>query len=238
MGGNPFETWKKQIKWYSQKNHFKELNRIDRQLTVFEWKIFPRFTAVGILDEIQQIMGKLQFEPENFTSRIIFTSMYNDIVWCENGNTEECSQNSLKVSKYASFVAVVGHSWDLDRKRNGTRPVLINQTELQKLWCSNYIQNPRHPIFRASSAFERGDLESKEHGKKSTQFNDNERNIELRLRTEISVNPLSIYGVIADLCKELNESAAEDSYEDSQSSGTFDTEKGPNEMDILCREYT
>ena len=43
----------------------------------------------------------------------------------------------LKIrSTLAGFLAVVGHSWDLDQKRNGTRPVLINQmeigTELQK----------------------------------------------------------------------------------------------------------
>ena len=74
-----------------------------------------------------------------------------------------------------------------------------------------------HPTFRASSVFERGDLRSKGHGKKSTQFNENEENIELLLRTVISVNHLSIFGAIADLCQELNEDAAEDSCEDSES---------------------
>ena len=62
-----------------------------------------------------------------------------------------------------------------------------------------------HPILRASSVFERGDLGSTRYGKKSTQFNENEGNIELLLRTVISVNQLSIYGAIADLCKELIE---------------------------------
>ena len=82
-----------------------------------------------------------------------------------------------------------------------------------------------HPIFRASSAFERGDLESKECVKKSTQFNGNEGNIVLHLRTVISVNHLSIYGVFAELCKELNnnspEDSAEESSEDSERSGTL-----------------
>ena len=48
-----------------------------------------------------------------------------------------------------------------------------------------------HPVFRASSAFEKGKLDIKEYGKKSTQF-DNEGNIEMLLRTVISVNQLSI----------------------------------------------
>ena len=58
----------------------------------------------------------------------------------------------------------------------------------------------------------------------------------------ISVNQLSIYGAVADLCKELNknstEDSAEDSSEDSERSGTLDTEEEPNEMKHLYREYT
>ena len=57
--------------------------------------------------------------------------MFNDIAWGENGSTEECIRNSIKDSKYVrSFLAVVGHSWDLDQKEMIQRPVLINQTEI------------------------------------------------------------------------------------------------------------
>ena len=118
----------------------------------------------------------------------------------------------------AGFLAVVGHSWDLDQKRSGTRPVLISQTEigteLQKLMILQLTTESGHPRFRACSAFERRDLGSKGHGKKPTQFNDNEGNIELLLRTVISVNQLSIYA-LADLCKELNKKSFEDSADNS-----------------------
>ena len=53
-------------------------------------------------------------------------------------------------------------------------------------------------VFRACSAFEKGKLDIKDHGKKSTRFDDNEGNIEMLLRTVISVNQLSIYGFLAD----------------------------------------
>ena len=33
-------------------------------------------------------------------------------------------------SMLAGSLAVVGHSWDLDQKRNGTGPILMNQTEI------------------------------------------------------------------------------------------------------------
>ena len=60
------------------------------------------------------------------------------------------------------------------------------------------------PIFRASSAFERGELRSKGGGKKSTHFNGSSENIELLLRTVISANQLSIHGSVADFCNELS----------------------------------
>ena len=49
--------------------------------------------------------------------------------------------------------------------------------------------NSGHPVFRATSALERGELKSK--------------TIELILRTIISVNQLRMYGAVADLSKEL-----------------------------------
>ena len=88
MGDDPVESWKKQIQWYSDNIYFSELNRIDGQPLEFEWKIFPGFPTVGILNQIQQMMRELQCEPENFTGRIIFMSMFNDTVWDAKGNDE------------------------------------------------------------------------------------------------------------------------------------------------------
>ena len=54
-----------------------------------------------------------------------------------------------------------------------------------------------HPVFRATSALDRGELKSKGRGKKSIHFNGGEETIELIL------NQLSIYGAVANFCKEL-----------------------------------
>ena len=121
IGNNPVESWKKQIQWYSDNDYSSELNRIDGQPMEFEWEIFPGFTAAGTLNEIQQMMGKLQCEPENFTGRIIFMSMFNDIVWNAKGNDELCVNNSKTIKEYAEILfAVIGLSWSLDLKRSGT----------------------------------------------------------------------------------------------------------------------
>ena len=52
------------------------------------------------------------------------------------------------------------------------------------------------PVFRASNALERGEL------------NGGDETIELILRTVISDNQLSVYGAVADLCEELARDSA------------------------------
>ena len=60
-----------------------------------------------------------------------------------------------------------------------------------------------HPVFRATSAIERGELKSKGKGVKSIHFNGSDDTIELILRTVTSVNQFSVYEAVADLCRKL-----------------------------------
>ena len=79
-----------------------------------------------------------------------------------------------------------------------------------------------HPLFRAFSVFERGELDIREYGKKSTRLSDNDRNVELLLRTIKSVNQLGIYGFVAHWSSYLDEDSSEaPSFDDSDSSGTL-----------------
>ena len=142
--------------------------------------------------------------------------MYYDTAWGEKGNIERCEYNSKTIANYAR------------RFPRGRWSFLGLGSE--KKWCGtcsgrpdgswdNFLQmivnfsEPGHPIFRAFSASERGELRSKVHGKKSIHFNGSEENIELLLRTIISTKQLSVYGAIADLCKEPSE--------DSETSGNL-----------------
>ena len=59
---------------------FRELQGLDGEPIDFEWKIFPGATALDILHKIQaDLLGK-HITPENFSDRIIFMTMFNDIV--------------------------------------------------------------------------------------------------------------------------------------------------------------
>ena len=46
----------------------------------FEWNIFPGFTTLQLVQEVQKLMNKMG-EPEQFQGRIIFMSMFNEIIW-------------------------------------------------------------------------------------------------------------------------------------------------------------
>ena len=88
MGDDPIATWKSKIKWYSENNHFKDMNRIDGMQTEFEWKIFPGIMTWRLLEKSQSRMRDLQCKLEDFTDRILLMSMYNDIKWGAKGNKE------------------------------------------------------------------------------------------------------------------------------------------------------
>ena len=59
-----------------------------------------------------------------------------------------------------------------------------------------------HPVFRATSPLSRGTLKIKGGGKLTINFCADRDTIETVFRTIISVNQLSIYGAVSDLCDE------------------------------------
>ena len=61
-----------------------------------------------------------------------------------------------------------------------------------------------HPVFRATSPLSRGTLKSKGGGKLSRHFCADGKTMETVFRTIISVNQLSIYGAVSELCEENN----------------------------------
>ena len=95
----------------------------------FEWNIFPGFTTLQLCNKVQEFLSKMS-EPEDFTGRIIFMSMFNDISWGSEDNEQECNANAGLVSVYARrFHQEDGHSSDLDQKRIGILLMLADHKE-------------------------------------------------------------------------------------------------------------
>ena len=158
-------------------------------------------------NKVQESMSKMSEKPEEFTGRIIFISMFNDIS-CrfQDNNEQECGSNANLVSICA-------------RRFSSGRWSFFGPVS-EKKWCSTHESKPQgewdrvaelmmikfresgHPIFRATSPLSRGTLKSRTRGKLSIHFCADGRTIETVFRTVISVNQLSIYGAVSDLCEE------------------------------------
>ena len=129
-------------------------------------------------------------------------SMYNDIAWRQEGNEEMCVANSKIVADYARRFAH-GH-WSFlglgsEKKWYGTHTYKPNGEwdRVPEDMMLNFGESGR-PVFPVLWKEER--CEAK--GKLSIHFCVDEDTPEVVLCTSISVNQVSIYGAVADICDE------------------------------------
>ena len=79
-------VWEDKLTWFKSSSQYRTLDTIDGEPMEFEWNIFPGFTTLQLVVEVQEFMSKMSVQPEAFTGRIIFMSMFNDISWGSQEN--------------------------------------------------------------------------------------------------------------------------------------------------------
>ena len=86
--------------WVGSKSspQYRALDTIDGEPMEFEWNIFPGFTTLQLVREVQEFLSKMSKQPEEFTARIIFMSMFNDISWGSKDNEQEWELSANLVS--------------------------------------------------------------------------------------------------------------------------------------------
>ena len=186
---------------------YRNLDRIDGEPMEFEWNIFPGCNTLQLShQEVQELLLRLNETPENFTGRIIFMSMFNDISWGSKDNKIECESNAQLVSLYAKRCGT-GH-WSFLGPGSEKKWYSISEDSPQGVWDKIAEQmmlkfaESGHPIFRATSPLSRGRLRSIGHGKLSTHYCADLETILTVFRTIISVNQLSHYRAVAEMCEE------------------------------------
>ena len=92
-------AWEERLTWLKSSPEQRALDRIDGEPMEFEWKIFPGFTTLQLCSKVQEFMFKMG-EPSEFKGRIIFMTMFNDILWKAEDNERECNANADLVSIY------------------------------------------------------------------------------------------------------------------------------------------
>ena len=138
------DAWEQRLGWLKSSSKYRNFDRIDGEPMEFEWNIFPGFNTLQLSEEVKRLLFRLGETPENFTGRILFMSMFNDIscgkktmkqnVW-QTPNSYLCTREDGKGQW--SFVG-------LGSEKSGTLSVKIvhkeSGTKLQKGCCWNSLR--------------------------------------------------------------------------------------------------
>ena len=186
--------------------NYRNFDRIHGKPREFEWSIFPGYSTLQLNEEVKSLLLRLDETPENFTGRIIFVSMFNDISCGSKDNEKECLANAKLVSLYAKRFGK--GQWSFIGPGSEKKWYCISEDSPQGVW-ENMAERlllefaeSASPIFRATSPLSRGRLESKGHGKLSIHYAADLETIETILYNCFFANQFSLYGAIVEICEE------------------------------------
>ena len=135
----------------------------------FEWNLFPRYNKLQLSQEVQELLYRLGETPENFTGRITFMSMFNDISCGSKDNEKESLANTKtrfsKCKEIWKRTMVIHCSWCCISE-DSPQGVWDNMAEKMLL----EFAESGCPIFRATSPLSRCQFKSKGHGKLSIHY--------------------------------------------------------------------
>ena len=77
-------VWEEWLEWFKDSPQHRILHTIDCEPMELS-NIYPGFTIVQLVDEVEKFMNKMR-DPAEFQGRIIFMSMFNDIIWRKTMN--------------------------------------------------------------------------------------------------------------------------------------------------------
>ena len=131
-------------------------------------------------------------------------SMFNDISCDRKGNKDECLANAgVLARKFGtgqwSFIGPGSEKKWYSAEENSPQGAWDHIADEMLL----EFAESGHPTFRATTLLSRGQLKSKRRGKLSIHFAADYPMIETIFRIIISVNQLSLYGAVANMCEEF-----------------------------------
>ena len=105
MSENPLSNmvWEDKLTLFKSSSQHRTLDTIDDEPMEFEWNISTGFTTLKLCYKVQEFMSKMSIQPQDFTGRIFFLSMFNDISWGSQENKQECESSAQLVSIYAKI---------------------------------------------------------------------------------------------------------------------------------------
>ena len=192
------ESWKKRIEWITSSQSYRNFDGISGEPTEFEWNIFPGFDTLQLCDKVKDLLSRLGERPANFTGRILFMSMFNDISCGTKDNEQECLAHARVVSLYARKFGT--GQWSFIGPSSEKKCYSIKETvhkesgtiSRRRCWWNSPKADVRFPCY--DSIVQRSKL--------SIHFAADQETIETIFRIIVSANQLSLYGAVANMCEE------------------------------------
>ena len=95
MSENPLSNvWEDKLTWIKSSSQYTTLDTIDGKPMEFEWHISQDSPHCSAATKSKSSLTKMGVQPEDFTGRIIFMSMFNDISWGSKENQQECESSA------------------------------------------------------------------------------------------------------------------------------------------------
>ena len=167
-------VWEDRLTWFKSSKENRAFDRIDGEPMEFEWNIFTGFTTLQICHKVPELLARLSVTPENFSGRIIFMSMFNDISWGSKDNEQECEVSAKLVSLYAKRWSP--GQWSFLGPGSEKKWYSTSEDSPQGEWDRIAEQmmltfaESKHPVFRSTSPLSRGVFKSKGGGKLSIRY--------------------------------------------------------------------
>ena len=124
------DAWEHRLGWFKSSQKYRFFDRIDGEPMEFEWNIFTGFHTLQLSEEVKKFTVKIRRDTREFTRRIFFMSMFNDI-FCGTKDIEtECRANAKLVSLFARRFGKRQRSFiGLGSEKSGTLLVKTVQKE-------------------------------------------------------------------------------------------------------------
>ena len=149
------DAWEERLEWFKSSPVYRNFDRIDGEPMEFEWNIFPGVKTLQLSEEVKSLLLGLGETPENFTGRIIFMSMFNDISCGSKDNEKECESNAQLVSLSAKRFGA--GQWSFLGPGSEKKWYSINEDTPQDEWDKMAekmmleLAESGHSMFRATS---------------------------------------------------------------------------------------
>ena len=191
------EAWKKRIEWITTSQSYRDFDGISGEPTEFEWNIFPGFDTLQLYGKVKDLLSRLGETPENFTGRILFMSMFNDISCGTKDNQKECVANvvSLHAKRFGTG------QWSFIGPGSEKKWHPMEEDSPQGIWDNIAEKMLRFSVLRPHCP----EVNSEAKDMKNSRFTLQPLRQQLKLffRIIVSANQLSLSGAVAEMCEEL-----------------------------------